>query len=225
MVTKEMLVADIVKEIPKSADIFRSHRIDFCCGGQVPLAEALNDKSELVDDLITEINQLQSGSAGEGLDIQYLDNRGLITYIQRKYHEPLAEEFRQLTPYVTKVSKVHGEKYPHLIELKELYSNLKTELLDHTKDEDDNVFPLIIKYSEYPTDELKTALQPHIDELETEHDGAGTILKRMREITNDFTPPADACGTFRLVYARLEQLEKDTFNHVHLENNVLFERL
>lgn len=224
MITKEMLVSEIVKEIPKSADVFRRNRIDFCCGGQIPLAEAVNDNSASAESIIDEINQLGQHE-GDSLDVKYLDNRGLITYIQKKYHEPLAEEFKQLTPYVTKVAKVHGDRYPHLIELKELFSNLKTELLEHTADEDANVFPLIVRYSEQPSDELKAQLQPHIDELESEHDGAGTILKRMRDITDDFTPPVDACGTYRLVYARLEQLEKDTFNHVHLENNVLFERL
>ena len=224
MITKEMLVSDIVKQSPKSADIFRSNRIDFCCGGNIPLSEAINDKSKPLDVLLEEINALDNGSDGT-LDVQYLDNAALINYIQNKYHKPLAEEFKNLMPYVTKVAKVHGERHPHLIELKELTLKLRDELLDHTKDEDDNVFPLVIEYTNNPTDDLKTKLTPHIAELETEHDGAGNILKRMREMTSDFTPPMDACGTFRVVYQRLAMLERDTFQHVHLENNVLFERI
>lgn len=224
MITKEMLVSDIVKQSPKSADIFRSNRIDFCCGGNIPLSEAINDKSKPLDVLLEEINALDNGSDGT-LDVQYLDNAALINYIQNKYHKPLAEEFKNLIPYVTKVAKVHGERHPHLIELKELTLKLRDELLDHTKDEDDNVFPLVIEYTNNPTDDLKTKLTPHIAELETEHDGTGNILKRMREMTSDFTPPMDACGTFRVVYQRLAMLERDTFQHVHLENNVLFERI
>lgn len=219
-----MLVSDIVKQSPKSADIFRSNRIDFCCGGNIPLSEAINDKSKPLDVLLEEINALDNGSDGK-IDVQYLDNAALINYIQNKYHKPLAEEFKNLIPYVTKVAKVHGERHPHLIELKELTLKLRDELLDHTKDEDDNVFPLVIEYTNNPTDDLKTKLTPHIAELETEHDGAGNILKRMREMTSDFTPPKDACGTFRVVYQRLAMLERDTFQHVHLENNVLFERI
>ncbi|ULG73805.1 iron-sulfur cluster repair di-iron protein ScdA [Macrococcus brunensis] len=224
MITKEMLVADIVKEIPKSADIFRSNRIDFCCGGQIPLAEAISDKSAPLETLLDEINGLQKGNAGEGLDVQYLDNASLINYIQNKYHVPLREEMKNLTPYVTKVAKVHGDNHPELLEIKEVFTALKNELLDHTQDEDDNVFPLVVEYTNSPTDELRVQLQPHIDELETEHENAGHALKKLRELTHDFTPPLEACGTYRLVFARLEQLEKDTFNHVHLENNVLFKR-
>ncbi|GGB10403.1 iron-sulfur cluster repair di-iron protein ScdA [Macrococcus hajekii] len=224
MITKDMLVADIVKEIPKSADIFRNNRIDFCCGGQIPLSGAVNDKSESLDTLLEEINSLQTNSAGEGLDVQYLDNASLINYIQNKYHIPLREEMKNLTPYVTKVARVHGERHPELVEIKEVFTALKNELLDHTQDEDDNVFPLVINYTHTPTEDLRSQLQPHIDELETEHENAGNALKRLRELTHDFTPPMDACGTYRLVFSRLEQLEKDTFNHVHLENNVLFKR-
>ncbi|WP_414042462.1 iron-sulfur cluster repair di-iron protein ScdA [Macrococcus animalis] len=224
MITKDMLVSDIVKQSPKAADIFRSNRIDFCCGGNIPLTEAINEKSKSLDALLEEINALDNGSEGT-LDVQYLDNAALINYIQNKFHKPLAEEFKNLMPYVTKVSKVHGERHPHLLELKDLTMKLRDELLDHTKDEDENVFPLVIDYTNNPTEELKAELAPHIAELETEHDGAGNILKRMREITSDFTPPMDACGTFRVVYQRLAMLERDTFQHVHLENNVLFERI
>lgn len=224
MITKDMLVSDIVKQSPKAADIFRSNRIDFCCGGNIPLSDAINEKSRPLETLLEEINALDNDGEGT-LDVQYLDNAALINYIQNKFHKPLAEEFKNLMPYVTKVAKVHGERYPHLLELKELTMKLRDELLDHTKDEDDNVFPLVIEYTDNPTEALKTKLAPHIAELETEHDGAGNILKRMREITFDFTPPMDACGTFRVVYQRLAMLERDTFQHVHLENNVLFERI
>jgi regulator of cell morphogenesis and NO signaling len=63
-----------------------------------------------------------------------------------------------------------------------------------------------------------------IVELEKEHDHAGEILRQIRAVTSDYTLPLDACGTYRLVYARLEALEELTFMHVHLENNILFPR-
>ncbi|HLM55010.1 MAG TPA: hypothetical protein VK422_02710 [Pyrinomonadaceae bacterium] len=39
---------------------------------------------------------------------------------------------------------------------------------------------------------------------------------------SDFRPPADACFSFRALYAALEEFEQDLHRHVHLENNVLF---
>lgn len=55
-----------------------------------------------------------------------------------------------------------------------------------------------------------------------EHDEAGAALARMRELTNGFTPPAEACNTYRALFAGLAELEEDLHRHIHLENSVLF---
>lgn len=79
-------------------------------------------------------------------------------------------------------------------------------------------------YTNNPTEEGLAELHETLRDLESEHDAAGDILRKMRSITDDFTPPGHACTTYRLTYARLEELESMTFEHVHLENNILFPR-
>src|SRR5699024_1422668 len=101
----------------------------------------------------------------------------------------------------------------------------KTEMESHMVSEESDVFPLIKAYGENPS----TSLLEHIVEanggLEDDHQEAGDLLKQIRIITEDFEPPEDACNTYRITYARLKELEPDTFQHVHLENNVLFKNL
>jgi regulator of cell morphogenesis and NO signaling len=46
----------------------------------------------------------------------------------------------------------------------------------------------------------------------------------MAEPRLDYTPPPDACNSYRALLDRLETLERDTHRHVHDENNVLFPR-
>jgi regulator of cell morphogenesis and NO signaling len=60
--------------------------------------------------------------------------------------------------------------------------------------------------------------------MEHEHDSAGTLLARMREVTRDYTLPEDACNTFRGLYHGLQEMEADLHQHIHLENNILFPR-
>ena len=43
MITNESIVAEIVTDIPLS-DIFRKYGIDFCCGGNISINEAVKNK-------------------------------------------------------------------------------------------------------------------------------------------------------------------------------------
>lgn len=58
--------------------------------------------------------------------------------------------------------------------------------------------------------------------MEEEHAGAGEDLENIRTLTNNFTPPAGACYSFKSLYRLLEEFEDDLHQHVHLENNILF---
>jgi hypothetical protein len=52
--------------------------------------------------------------------------------------------------------------------------------------------------------------------MSMEHDNAGEALARLRELTAGYTPPDDACNTFRAFYAELADLERDLHLHIHL---------
>lgn len=224
--TKETYVKDIVNEMPKAADIFKKNKIDFCCGGHTPLNVACEERSVDIDRIMAELIALYESENTGKEDVSVWTNspsEEIVKHIQDKYHRPLEVELAQLSPYVTKVYKVHGESHPELKKVYELFYELKKELLEHTEKEDTTVFPMLLKLED-PTVENKEEIIAYIKELEREHDRAGDIIKELREITDDFTPPIDACGTYRLVYQRLEMLEEDLFMHIHLENNILFPR-
>src|SRR6185436_3224121 len=57
-----------------------------------------------------------------------------------------------------------------------------------------------------------------------EHDTAGDLLRSIRLLSNDFNPPADGCVSYQTLYRRLQELEQDLHQHIHLENNILFPR-
>lgn len=226
MFTQSMLVRDIVNQFPNASDLFKQYRIDFCCGGNRPLVEAATERGLDVD---TVLSQLQSFYEQEktrnNMNIDWLaaSPKELIQHIKSKHHRYLEEELPKLSPYVTKVMKVHGADSPHLMRVHQLYNELKTELEQHTVKEESIVFPLI-ESLEHAAMEERNSIIEQIKDLEAEHNHAGNIIKELRSITNDFTPPDYACGTYRLVYQRLEALESDLFQHIHLENNILFQK-
>ncbi|GAB0226154.1 iron-sulfur cluster repair di-iron protein ScdA [Staphylococcus pseudintermedius] len=222
MIATQDKVADIVTHYPKTADVFRKHGIDFCCGGQISLEEAVSNHPKLsLTPLLQELEDA-SQQQGEGMQPQYLSVPSLIQYIQARYHDTLREEFKQLTPYVTKLSRVHGPNHPNLVTLKSTFDAFKSAMLTHTDEEDQNAFPKLVRSANGETVE---DIDPVVQSLVDDHDEAGALLQQMRELTHDFQPPAEACGTWRLVYDRIAHLERETHAHVHLENHVLFPKI
>ncbi|HGH0793776.1 TPA: iron-sulfur cluster repair di-iron protein ScdA [Staphylococcus pseudintermedius] len=222
MIATQDKVADIVTHYPKTADVFRKNGIDFCCGGQISLEEAVSNHPKLsLTPLLQELEDA-SQQQGEGMQPQYLSVPSLIQYIQARYHDTLREEFKQLTPYVTKLSRVHGPNHPNLVTLKSTFDAFKSAMLTHTDEEDQNAFPKLVRSANGETvEDIDAVVQSLVDD----HDEAGALLQQMRELTHDFQPPAEACGTWRLVYDRIAHLERETHAHVHLENHVLFPKI
>ena len=225
-ITSESLVKDIVNELPKSSDIFKKNRIDFCCGGNIPLSQAAAQNNLDLNPILDELKVVFQKYENEEKDVEVWtssDSETIINHVITNYHRVSEEELTLLSPYVTKVSRVHGEHHPELIKMNELFYEFKRELLEHMGKEEEIVFPLIKQLADGTVPNRWEAIQMII-ELEKEHDHAGEILRQIRAVTSDFELPLDACGTYRLVYARLEALESLTFMHVHLENNILFPR-
>lgn len=220
------LVRDIVNELPKTSDVFKKFRIDFCCGGNIPLSEAIAANGINEEAIMEELRVVFEKNSAAETDVEVWtksDSNTIIDHVINHYHRTSEEELSLLSPYVTKVSRVHGDSHPELLKVYELFYELKKELLDHMAKEEAVVFPLIKQLADGTVDNREEAINM-IVELEKEHDHAGEILRQIRAVTSDYNLPLDACGTYRLVYKRLEDLEGLTFMHVHLENNILFPR-
>jgi len=68
------------------------------------------------------------------------------------------------------------------------------------------------------------SVQNPIHVMMMEHDDAGQKLREIREATNNFALPGDACVSYGTLFGALREFEQDLHQHIHLENNVLFPR-
>jgi regulator of cell morphogenesis and NO signaling len=117
-----------------------------------------------------------------------------------------------------KVLAVHGDKdRERLSEILDVYLGLKADLEQHMAKEEQILFPLI------QSGQGALANGP-ISVMEREHDSAATALRRLRELTNDYEVPKEACDTWRALWHGLAALEESLHRHIHLENNILFPR-
>ena len=147
-ISNHTLVKDIVNEFPKSSDVFKKHRIDFCCGGNIPIEQAAARSNVELDLLLSELNIVIERSTPQENNLEVwtdTDSNTIIDHIITRYHRPLIEELTQLSPYVTKVSRVHGDHHPELLKVNELFYEFKKEMIEHTGKEEEIVFPLALK--------------------------------------------------------------------------------
>ena len=90
---------------------------------------------------------------------------------------------------------------------------MRYELEEHMMKEEAILFPMIMK-GFYPSGPISV--------MEAEHLEHAAALDKLSELTQQFTPPADADDNWRLLYTQTKQLYNDLKEHIHLENNILF---
>lgn len=218
MLRSDINVGDIATELPLATRVFERHGIDYCCGGGTALKVACEKKGLDAEAVLAEIQkELDATTATEERwDEAPLDD--VITHILETYHRPLDEEMPRLMAMADKVLEVHRDKAPETLpELVSVYGALKSELEEHMAKEEQILFPMIQRGQGAMADGPIAVMQQ-------EHDSAATALRRLRELTNDYTVPDEACNTWRALWHGLKALEESLHRHIHLENNVLFPR-
>jgi regulator of cell morphogenesis and NO signaling len=221
-------IGEIVTRFPKAMEVFKEYNIDFCCGGDRPLSAALDKQYLNEGEVLSKLEEAYKKTQGLVLsDIDWVSATysDLIDYVVNKHHAYMHKELPQLSELLTTILRVHGENHSELSKVYKLFHTLKMELDEHLIKEEVTLFPLIKEYEKEPTDALLIKALKVIKELESEHTGAGDILKELRKITLDYAIPQDVCNTFKFAYTKLEEMEYDLFQHIHLENNILFPRL
>jgi regulator of cell morphogenesis and NO signaling len=216
-------VGRLVAENPARARVFEKHRIDYCCGGKLPLAEAC-ERRKL--DYATVVADLEAVDLA-GAEI-VLTNWGraplgeLADHIVATHHAYLAQELPRLDAMGARVAKVHGHHAPEVIDLHSVFVAFRQELEEHAMKEEQVLFPWIKRLEAGELGPFHASVANPIRCMEHEHENAGHALERFRELTNGYQPPEDACNTWRVLYASLEALEQDMHTHVHKENSILF---
>lgn len=217
-------VGEIVRADPARSRIFENLGIDYCCGGKKPLAEACQAKGLDPATVVALLSALDGAPDATTANANAMTLSELCDHIQRVHHSYLREELPRLDFMSRKVAAVHGEHEPRLLEVRRAFESFQAEMISHTNEEDQTVFPAV-RQLESPDGSgaaVAANLQAMFAKLESEHENAGAALARFKELTDNYTPPDWACNTFRALYDGLAQLEKRTHQHVHTENNVLF---
>jgi regulator of cell morphogenesis and NO signaling len=219
---KNKTIAEIVSDDISTASVFKKYQLDFCCGGGKTVENACKIANINVDDVVNDLLNNKSKNDAPNLNFKDWSAEFLADYIVYVHHTYVKQNLSIITEFAEKVANVHGQHEPRTIEIAKLFSNISSELTSHMAKEEGILFPAIkAKEADYnfQLDEKTLSL------IEDEHEEVGTIIKRIQELSDNFTTPEWACNTFKALYFKLEEFTNDLFQHIHLENNILFPKV
>jgi regulator of cell morphogenesis and NO signaling len=149
----------------------------------------------------------------------------LADYVEKTHHR-YVEEKTPILQFLDKLCKVHGGGHPELFEIRDLFfasaGSGRTSEKRRT-----HSFPIHQKYGESQIDGTAIPQPPFgtvenpVNMMKHEHTVEGERLRKIAELTNEYTPPADACNTYKVTFAMLQDFENDLHKY-SFENNILF---
>lgn len=227
MNTKTDLIGDMVAEDFRTAAVFKKYGIDFCCKGGRTIEEACEKKDLDQNKIYAELESLPKAGAS-GIDFKSWPLDLLADYVEKTHHRYVEEKTPIIQQFLDKLCKVHGGRHPELFEINDLFNASAQDLAAHLKKEEMILFPFIRKMVNAKISG-QAIEQPHFGTVENpvemmkhEHTVEGERLEKIATLTDGYTPPADACNTYRVTFAMLQDFENDLHTHIHLENNILF---
>lgn len=215
LTTRQALAEDAIGQIavslPGATAVFRRLKLDFCCGGQISLAEAATKKGLDVEAVLAELNALQRSDEVP----TEADPLALVNHILSRYHDVHRAELPELIRMARRVEAVHRDhpEVPH--GLADHLEVMEQELLSHMAKEEQILFPMMLRNP-------GTFVSQPIQVMRLEHVDHGANLEVLMQLARNGVAPVGACNTWRALFAGINKLQDDLINHIHLENNLLF---
>jgi regulator of cell morphogenesis and NO signaling len=223
----QMTVGEIAASDNRAIEVFEKYGIDFCCGGQKGLGVACAEKGLSPEQVVQELVQTAQSTAGTDEHYDKWELGFLADYIVNQYHIYTKSMLPRVMDFANKVAEVHGNKHPETHLIAQKWHALGEEMTTHMQKEEKVLFPYI-KRLVRGNNEIQPpfgSARQLIEEMEAEHESVGDCLAEIETLSQGFTPPQDACNTYRALYAYLKEFSQTTKKHVHLENNILFPKL
>ncbi|MBI1921424.1 MAG: iron-sulfur cluster repair di-iron protein [Geobacter sp.] len=221
-------VGEIVADDFRTAKVFESHGIDFCCGGKVPFADICREKGIDPALLEQELTDARSAPVDRGHNYVAWTLPFLADYIINTHHAYLNENTGRIGSYASKIAEVHGANHPEVIEIAAIFARIATDMAAHLREEEEVLFPAVRRIEaarsggNFPAPEDLATIRASLEKLGREHEEIGDAVHEIRHLSREYALPADVCNTFAITYRMLKEFEDDLHKHVHLENNILF---
>ena len=226
-------IKDIVLDDFRTAAVFEKYSLDFCCRGGITIDQACKERGVRAESVNAELDALPPKDPSRNVQPipdEAMSPDSLIDLIVRIHHSYVRSAIPVIYAHTQKVAKVHGANHPEVVEIARHFAAVAEEMTQHMQKEELMLFPYIKHILSASRTGTTISAPPFgsaqnpIRMMEAEHAAAGDAMYSIRSLSSGYTPPDDACTTYRVAYQELQEFELDLHRHVHLENNILFPR-
>jgi len=226
----ETKVKEIALASPGATQILERAGVDYCCGGNKSLHDACVHAKVSIEEIMAQLQANRARVDPAAANWVSAPLADLTRHIRERHHQYVREAIPPVKTLLAKVKARHGAKHPEIQDIERLFVEVSRELLMHMQKEELILFPYIEKLEravngaeamELPF--FQTVKNP-VHAMMEEHDAAAALVNQIRTASSAYTPPDDACTSYRALYQDLHEFETDLHQHVHLENNILFPR-
>ena len=227
-IQENQVIGELVAKDYRTASVFKKYGIDFCCQGNRTINEACEKKNIDSKSVVNDLDAVIQAQGANTTNYKSWPLDLLADYIEKKHHRYVEEKSAEIKPYLDKICRVHGGRHPELFEINEHFNATAGELAKHMKKEELILFPYVRKLATAKHEGSKVIAPPFgtvqnpIEAMMQEHTNEGDRFRKVSALSNNYTPPQDACNTFAVTFALLKEFEQDLHLHIHLENNILF---
>lgn len=227
MFDPSVTIRSIVADDYRAAAVFQKHGIDFCCGGNRSWTDACEAKGVDTRRVAADLDAA-TATAADVPRFNAWELDFLIDYIVTNHHAYVRQAIETIGAHTRRVAEVHGDNHAEVKDIAAHFAAIAVEMTSHMEKEERMLFPHIRALVQAARDGAPRPAAPFgsvanpIRMMEREHESAGATLAAIRQLSGDYTPPEDACTTYRVTYQELHAFEADLHRHVHLENNILF---
>ncbi|MEG2295481.1 MAG: hemerythrin domain-containing protein [Oscillospiraceae bacterium] len=208
---------EIVKHYPETASLFYHSNINFYNVEPTKLSDVAT--KNLLEELekATEHKPSQTPNS--------LQTTDLVDFIYDNYHVTTRQYIQKITDILSKLLAIHREHSNELKQVVNIWTIFANEMEDHLKKEEQILFPLIKEYAKTKTNNLKEMIACPIAKMESEHENHEKNLLELKKISQTLTSSNQGIADFSICFYEIDQLVQLTLTHVHIENNILFERM
>lgn len=217
-------IDNLVSDNIEAAKIFSKHGIDFCTEGNRSLQDACAEAGISLKKVQREIFEAGHFRETKPADANLIEIGALTRYIETYHHQFTAGNIIFIRACLSRLVLLHGRKYPELAYIQEVFGELTGLLTVHMQHEEFIVFPYIrqlVKKGRISRSSIYRSANSPISGMLMDHDKGMGCLRKLKDFTHHFSPPAQGTG-FHITYKAMAELEQDLIEHLTLESEVLF---